>query len=162
MKTTGILLALVISFFGVGCGSTPKPIPYTLTLRSDPNINDLSVYVDVVGVKASEKDDFERYPLWKYWEQNDPMRRDALKKTFRFGPGGQKEYTVDVKDPVWNDWIKTNSVRYLVVIANIPGVQDDGNRRKVLDLDKNRWEDKSLKILVRQSNLVVESKLKGQ
>jgi len=152
-----------------GCKSAPKPkpVPYTLVVKADQNLKDMAVSVDVVGIKASEKEDFERYSVTKYWQPSDPLRRDANKRSFRFGAGGKAEFTLPPTDPVWNDWIKKGGVRYLVVIADLPGVDDDRSRRKIIDLDRNNWDKTiregkadTLRVLVREANVIVESKEK--
>lgn len=141
-----ILLSLFVLLGGtamlmVGC--TDKVQPYLLVVECDDAIAKRSVEVDLLGVTALEKPEWEAYSVSKYWEPDDKKRASAVDKVIKeFGPGHPRRYVLSLKDPavkqIWSAWMG-RGVTDLIVIAHLKSVTGDerGNadpRRKTLPL----------------------------
>jgi hypothetical protein len=125
----------------VGCAD--KAQPYFLIIECDDAVARRAVEVDLVGVTALEKPEWEAYSITKYWEPEDKKRGSAGDKMTReFGTGHPRRYVLSLKDPdvkqVWMAWMG-RGVTDLIVIAHLKSVTTDekGNadpRRKTLPL----------------------------
>lgn len=110
-----------------------------------------SVVVDVVGINQSEIQKWQTYSLRKYWKPADPLRQDATKFTVSFLPGDQSPSLLTKTNQIWGKWLKSG-VQYLVVVADLPGVYDEGKigsqdpRRQMIPICKCYWPDKTQKL----------------
>jgi hypothetical protein len=161
-----VALAGLLCAFVSGCASCkpgkPGPIgKYDVQVQLDESLKQASVLVDLVGVNAGSLPRWENYSMKKYWEANDPMRKDADMKTLNFVSGQSLSQTLEAKDPKWQQW-KAKGVTHLLVLADLPGAHIDkqGNqdaRRQILPLDECTWPKgtSKLSILVKRSGMDV-------
>lgn len=106
-----------------------------------------TVSVDLVGVREVEHYFWKQKPVDAYWRPGDPDRTKAVKLELReFDKRNPQE--LDKRDPKWEAW-EQNGVRYLFVIADIPGVRDD----RKLDFDLKEFSGKRIEIQVTELRL---------
>jgi len=73
------------------------------------------------------------------------LRQDLSKTNFSFVASGHLQSTLPARDPKWKQW-KKDGIQYLVIIADLPGVFDDGKsgsqdpRRQLLPICKCYWK----------------------
>ncbi len=160
--------ALTLASFVAGCGSCKPgkppgpPLTYDLKVSPGDSLKDSSVEVDIVGVNPSELQKWQTYSLKKYFKAGDPLRQDAMKVTASFLPGQQAPFTLKKTDPLWGKWFKAG-VQDLVVIADLPGVYEEGKigsqdpRRQRVLLCKCYWPAKTqnLDIKVQASGVTI-------
>jgi hypothetical protein len=113
------------------------------------NLRDASVPVHVVGVRWDDyQSAWANKPVAKYWSPGDSHRENALKCEMRFGRDYPLKQVVDRDNPMWKDW-EDDEVRYLLVIARIPGVDDDGK----LAFDREKVGRQTIQIRVTSEGL---------
>ncbi len=101
-----------------------------------------TVSIDIIGVREVEHYFWDEKPVDVYWRPGDPDRTKAVKYEMRdFDRRNPQE--LDKGDPKWDMW-EQNGIRYLFVIADIPGVRDD----RKLDLDLKELRGKRTEIRV--------------
>ncbi len=162
------LLSLPLLFALAGCESCkpgkPGPITYfPVQVSLAPSLQGKSVTVDLVGVNEPNRPRWEAYSMSKYWKDGDPMRQNAIKKTFNFTSGSALTGKLESSDPVWGQW-KGQSANCVFVLVDLPGAQTDqpgslDARRQILPLDKCYWilnakdlkDVKELKVVVTES-----------
>jgi hypothetical protein len=163
-----ILAIAVASLLSTGCKDEAKP--YTLVVECDNDIARKSVDVDLIGVTALDKPEWEAYSINKYWQGDDARRKQGGDKlTLQFGIGHTNRYVLNLKDPAvkqrWQSWMGRR-VTDLIVIAHLRGVTTDarGNedpRRKTLPLKSKAIKEiypdaKAFRILVQDSGVRID------
>ena len=154
------MLAFAAGVFA-GCSSckpgksSGSPLSYTLNVAPGESLQNSSVAVDIVGINPSELEKWRSYSLKKYFTPGDTLRQDASKVTANFAPGPQTPFVIKKLDPQWDKWLKSG-VQYLVVVADLPGVYEEGKagtqdpRRQLVPLCKCYWpggtKDLNLKV----------------
>ena len=158
MKTIDLLKSgvrfvalLVCAGFVAGCASKPFKYPLVIDQRAEG-----SILVDVVGLKKSELVDWESYSVTKYWQPGDLRRRDAKDEMVSFKVVKGQPFRLEPTDAIWKRW-QQRGVEYLFVVADLPGVTDDGPRRKTLSLFQQDWQDgtRGLNVEIQQSRINV-------
>ncbi len=146
--------------FFVGCssckpGKSPgPPLTYDLKVSPGESLKDSSLEVDVVGVGPSDLERYKTYGVKKYFKPGDPLRADAPKHTIKFVPGNQKTEIIPKTAPIWSTWQKSGA-QYLVVLADIPGIGDEGKvgtqdpRRQLVPLCECYWPNKTKELEVK-------------
>lgn len=162
-----VLACLVLALPGCATGPRgPETAKYDIEVSLDPALERSSVLVDLVGINAASLPRWESYSMSEYWKRDDPnnMRRDAERKTLDFAAGNPTTQTLKMSDPQWNQWIASNGVTHVAVLALLPGIDADkpGNadpRRQVVPLDRSCWPKKTQKlvVLVKQSGVVIQT-----
>jgi hypothetical protein len=159
----GWRLALMVAGMAVfisGCsllnpckpGKPGKPQAYNLHIKLGTNLQGSSVVVDVLPANQYNLEKLKNYSINKYWKSGDPLRQDTPKTTFSFVSNDKLEQILPATDPKWKEWANTG-VQYLVIVADLPGVFDDGkvgsqdSRRQILPICKCYW-DSNVKDLV--------------
>ncbi len=142
------LLVLPFLFGLTGCQSCKpgKPGPITffpIQVALAPSLQGKSVTVDLVGVSEPNRPRWEAYSMTKYWKDGDPMRANAVKKTFNFTSGSALSGKLESSDPICGQW-KAQSATCVFVLVDLPGAQTDqpgslDARRQILPLDKCYW-----------------------
>jgi hypothetical protein len=148
----GWLAALIVAggtMFLCGCacssGKLGSPRAYNLKIKLGDPLKDSSVVVDVIAANTSDLERLKTYSINKYWKAGDPLRHDLPKTTFSFVSGEKLDRSLDNTNALWKQW-KAAGVQYLVVIADLPGVYDDGKtgsqdpRRQLLPICKCYWK----------------------
>jgi len=165
----------LLMLIGGGCGAKP----YSVVVRLDEQswiraFGDTipSLEVDLVGVNESEKPTWESYPVSSYFSPNDPVRRDADRKTFTFTSSDRNDKTLESKDPIWKkQWVgqQGKGAKWLFVIANLPGSDaaargSQDPRLLVLPLQRDKWpwRTKVIEIDVQSSMIRCKTPLKSQ
>jgi hypothetical protein len=143
-KTNGTaslaLTLLAAAFFVTGCGTTPKPKPWNLSItKTTP----ASIQVDLIGITESEQPKWEGYSMDQYWSDGDLRRINAkpLTKTLAMN----QPWTISETDPKWQEWLDRGATE-LVIIANLPGKFPPGSadpRLNFFPLDKHIWISKN-------------------
>jgi hypothetical protein len=159
----GIVAALLIGAAGslfVGCssckpGKSPgPPLSYDLKISPGESLKDSSLEVDVVGINPSDLERFKSYAVKKYFKPGDPFRADAARQTIKFVPGAQKAEVIAKTAAIWKTWEKAGA-QYLVVLADIPGVSEEGKlgsqdpRRQLVPLCECYWPKKTKELEVK-------------
>ena len=109
--------------------------------------------VDVIPVNTYDLERLKSYSINKYWQAGDPMRQDLPKVSFSFVSGNNLDRELKATDPKWQQWTKSG-VQYLVIIADLPGVYQDGltgsqdPRRQILPICKCYWPSKTKDLVV--------------
>lgn len=154
-----VVLAAAVGVILAGCatckpgGDPGRPQAYTLKVRLGDSLKNSSVVVDVISATPSELERLKTYSVNKYWKPNDPVRAGANKKSYSFVSGDKLEQTLPATDGAWKQWIGSGA-QYLVVIADLPGVFDEGKigsqdpRRQLVPMCKCYWEDGSKEVAV--------------
>lgn len=141
-----------------GCDSAPRPVPHSAEVSLGDTLQGQTVEVDIVGVNNDTNlVEWEGYNVNDYFKAGDARRAEARKYTMKFAQGSTNMVTLSKDDAVWKDW---NKPTHLVILANIPGMSDQGGkatdpRRKVLPMYSNFWEKQELQITVQRSGVKV-------
>ena len=153
MLKGGIRFAALLVCAGYVAGCASKPFKYPLVIAQQA---EGSILVDVVGLKQSELPDWESYSVTKYWQPGDLRRRDAKDNMVSFKVEKGKPFRLETTDPIWKRW-QERGVEYLFVVADLPGVTEDGPRRKTLSLYPEQWRGgtKALELEIQQSRVSV-------
>lgn len=128
--------------------SAGEALTYDINLAVGDSLKDASFQLDVVGVNPSELPKWQSYSLKNYFGPRDPVREDALKKTFVVPPGSAKVLQVPASDALWAQWKKAG-VQYLVVLADPPFAYPEGKigsqdpRRQLVPLCECYWPKKT-------------------
>ena len=136
-----------------------------VTVVASDSICKKSVEVHLVGVNEMDKSRWESESMTDYWTPGNILRKTAQEDgdmfVFQFGRG-PCTFTLGKKDPIRRRW-KNNKARYLIVLADLPGVFTDkeGNddvRRLILpDIKSKRWG-----LRVKQINIEInENRIKA-
>jgi len=137
-----------------------------------------SLEVDLVGINDGEKPTWENYPIGKYFSPNDRWRRDADRVTKTFTTNDRGDKTFSRYNPIWSKWIgrpavslsgaQGKGVKWLFVIANIPGIGEDmpggqDPRRIILPLKGSSWpfRTKKIEIVIKSSMAVCTTPTKA-
>jgi len=155
-------LAVFLALFSTGCASC-NPGQYQIDVELDESLKEASVVVDLVGVNGSSLPRWESYSMTKYWQESDPMRREAEQErvTISFVSGQSLTQSVAATNAVWEKWQNRN-VTHVMVLASPPGAHTDqpgiqDSRRQILPLDTCHWIKKTeaLELLVKRSGIDV-------
>lgn len=146
----------LLEFTGIGCSTCPVT-RLNISVAVDESIRKANagrpVIVDVVGVNEPMQSRMENYSMTKYWQPDDPERRNINKRTLTFDPSGTQAQIISVNDPIWNQWLAGSSDKHptrIFVLALLPGVfqvatdYQPGNRdprRISLPTGACRWEN---------------------
>lgn len=149
----GVVLLCILTMVGCARRSVAPPRAGgwsrpTVVVSATSNVAaGKTVSVDIVGVREVEHYFWNQKPVDVYWRPGDPDRTKAAKLELReFDKRNPQE--VDKGDPKWDAW-EQNGVRYLFVIADIPGVRDD----RKLDFDLKEFSGKRIEIRVTEDKL---------
>jgi len=153
MKTMNrvVLLAGIVVMASLAGGCDPGPFNVDVLLdERDTGLQDKigavqSIEVNLVGVSDTDLRRWEEVSMNSYWEPDNKMRTSAIKYVMRFGEGHPKKQTLKVSDAIWKEWIKKRQANHLFVLAYLPWLQKDSPgdadpRRKILPLERGRWE----------------------
>lgn len=147
-----VVLLLILTTLGCAKRSvTPvrsagwsRPI---VVVSAASNVMGKTVSVDIIGVREVEHYFWDQKPVDVYWRPGDSDRTKAVKYEMReFDRRNPQE--LDKRDPKWDAW-EQNGIRYLFVIADIPGVRDD----RKLDLDLKEIGGRRIEIRVTEQKL---------
>lgn len=125
-------------------GGPGKPEAFNLQVNLGDSLKDSSVVVDLIAANAYDLERLKTYSVNKYWKPGDPMRQDLPKVSFSFVSGDKLDRSLPATDPKWKTWM-TTGVQYLVVIADLPGVFEEGKngsedpRRQIVPICKCYW-----------------------
>ncbi len=157
MKTIQVLkrwfpvpVAAAVLLFANGCSGC-KPGAgggaargYNLSLVPGASLKDSSVVVDIIGIQQSELQLLQTYSLKKYFKPGDTVRIDLVKTNVTFLPDKQTTFVLKRDDPLWDKWL-AQGVQYVVLIADLPGVYEEGKngsqdpRRQLIPICKCYW-----------------------
>lgn len=163
LRTAPLIVALLL----LTCGCGDKSIK-TLIVEATSSVDSMSVTVDLIGVNKLDLSRYEGYSINQYWRQDDPLRKSSLehRETLMFGGSQESTREFDLSEDEWKEWYKSG-VRYVVVIADIPGITEDtpGNnaRRQTIPLSAKELKEslgkktKTVKLVVRDVGLLVQS-----
>lgn len=154
-----VFAALALWFTGCKSG----PTPFAVVVEMDASFTGQRVPVDLVGINASQRRQWEEKSVTDYWGDADPMRASARKHTLEFSkPGETKLLKVD--DAVWTKWIAEGGAEDMFVIADLPGMGkpndargDADPRRRILPLNPKAWVKGTdeLKVIITRGGLEV-------
>lgn len=148
-----------------GCDSAPRPVPHDAQVSLAENLRGQTIEVDIVGVNnEANLAEWQSYNVNDYFKAGDAKRADAPKYTMKFSQGTAETVTLTKDNEIWKTW---NKPAYLVIMANIPGMSDQGGkptdpRRKVLPMFSNFWESRELQVSVQRSGVRVLTPEKPQ
>jgi hypothetical protein len=118
------------------------------------------VQVDVIGIKESEKSQWQSYPVSKYFSGEDARRKDLSArgmKEMALGASRPSE-TLSKDDVLWKTWQKPE---FIVVMANIPGYVGvpggEDARRQILPTSRDFWGSSKINIHVESSRLSLDA-----
>jgi hypothetical protein len=162
------LLAVAVAGLFAGCSSCKpgkgpgKPQAYNLHINLGQSLKDSSVVVDLIAANPYDVERLKTYSVNKYWQPGDALRRDLPKMDFSFVSGTNLNRTLNIHNGVWNQWFKSG-VQYLVVMADLPGVYEEGKagsqdpRRQIVPVCKCYWPSgtKDLTVEVQASGVRV-------
>ncbi len=143
-----------------GCDSAPRPVPHSAEVSLGSTLQGQTVEVDIVGVNNDASlAEWADYNVNSYFKAGDTKRDTARKYTMKFAEGSAGTFTLSKDDAIWKDW---NKPTHLIVLANIPGMSDQGGkatdpRRKVLPMYSNFWEKQDLQILVQRGAVEIKT-----
>ena len=116
-------------------------------LRSGPDKLVGQIQVDIVAINPNEDERWRTYPMTKYWEPNDPMRKFVPLHTTTLDADKNPSQTLPATDPIWYKWLDRANAKdppKLYILAQIRGRFEDKpgveNRwRQILPLVSCRW-----------------------
>jgi len=128
----GLLLACLLTS---GCART-------VTVIVDPDACRQAVKVHLVGINETDMDRFDWNDLGisDYWNPDSKLRKMADTYTFPI-PYEQPlcRFTLAKHDPIFKIW-KERKIKHLFVIADLPGVFTDPERRlQLLSPTSKKW-----------------------
>lgn len=135
-------------------GNPGPPLAYNLQIQLSDSLKDSSVIVDVIGAGPLDLERLRTYSVNKYWKPGDSLRTDLPQASFNFVAAEKLTQTLNASDPKWKQWISSGT-QYLVVIADLPGVFEDGKpgsqdqRRQIVPICKCYWPDKTKELVIR-------------
>jgi hypothetical protein len=164
------LLAAGLAVFISGCSSCKpgkgpgKPRAYDLNIHLGDTLKDSSVVVDVIAANVYDVERLKTYNMNKFWQPGDAMRADLSKVEFSFVSGADLSRTLARTNTLWKKWA-SSGVQYLVVLADLPGVYEDGKsgsqdpRRQIVPICECYWppKTKNLDIAIQASGVRVET-----
>jgi hypothetical protein len=170
-RLQSVFLALTVLAtlgFVAGCssckpGKDPGPATkYNIKVLPGDSLKDSSLTVDIIGVRQSELQLLQNYSLKKYWKPDDPVRKDLSKVSVPFLPGNQTPFVLGKTNVIWQKWV-ASGVQYVVVIADLPGIYEEGKagsqdpRRQLIPICKCYWPSsaKELDVEVRAGGVRV-------
>jgi len=154
------VLALCVATL-TGCKSGPTP--FNVAVEMDSSFTGQRVPVDLVGVNASQRRQWEEKSVTEYWGDADPMRASARKQTMEFTKAGETR-KLGADDAVWKRWIEEGGAEDVFVIADLPGMGkpndargDADPRRRILPLNPQAWVKgtEELKVIITRGGLEV-------
>ncbi len=161
LRCLGIVVGLMASAaFLAGCGtckpgkSPGPPLAYNIKISPGDSLRDSSLEVDLIGIHPSDLERYRTYSVKKYFKPGDPLRADASKFTVKFVPGQQNVATLPKNHTLWSAWMKAG-VQYIVVLADIPGVADEGKpgtqdpRRQLIPICECYWPNKTQELEIK-------------
>jgi hypothetical protein len=105
-----------------------------------------TVSVDIIGVRELEHHPWNVKMVDAYWRRGDKDREKADPYEMReFDKPDLNPRTLGTNDPIWERW-ERKGVKYLFVIADIPGVRIDKDRKLVYDLTEVRGKTIQLRV----------------
>jgi hypothetical protein len=148
-RTALLIGAVCLAWLLGGCSAGPFNVEVLLDER-DTGLQDKigavqSIEVNLVGVSDTDFTRWEQMSMNNYWEPDNRMRTSAIKYVMRFGDGHPKKQKLSLNDPIWKEWINKRQANHLFVLAYLPWLQEDkpgdaDPRRKILPLERGRWE----------------------
>jgi hypothetical protein len=127
----------------------------------DEELQRYSVSVDIIGINEDHYGDWSTKRLSDYWSPNDPLRERArqagMLRSMKFGPGLGTSDTLSATDPLWGVW-KQQKARYVFVMADIPGVPNDSDKRLSLTLKDVSGKGITVEVLKSGLNHIIASK----
>ena len=149
-----VLLALVLS--SIGC-ATSRPQSYDIVVSMDDAMGPTSVAVDLIAANESLAETLAQVPVSEYFTPGNKVREGLERHTFRFVPNDRSPRMLGRDEPVWDTW-KARGATQLFVMANLLGSFEDrpgaaDNRRLILPLARDRWDDRTIRIVVREGFL---------
>jgi hypothetical protein len=152
------LATAVATLFSAGCSSCKpgvpgKPQAYNLQIKLGNTLKDSSVVVDVIAANQYDLERLKTYSINKYWSPGDSLRTDIPKTSFSFVSGKDLDSTLARTNVLWTQW-KNAGVQYLVVVADLPGVFEEGKigsqdpRRQLLPICNCYWPAKTKDLTV--------------
>jgi hypothetical protein len=168
LRSLGLPVVAALAVFMTGCSSPPKA--WNIAVEMDSSFTGPRVPVDLVGVNANQRSQWEQKSVTDYWGDADPTRASARKHTLEFTkPGEVKKLTAD--DAIWAKWLKEGGAGDVFVIADLPGMGkpqdargDADPRRRILPLSAKSWVKGTdeLKVVITRGGLEVVSRRKPQ
>jgi len=121
-----------------------------------------SVTVDLIGVNPTDHDRWANQPMQGYADSQ--LRKDSVAsiRSYRFSPSDTETKTLDSDDEIWDRWHARGATE-LFVLADIPGVRDEGSptgsgaTRLILPLDTSCWKIGTIRLLLRPGSIVAET-----
>jgi hypothetical protein len=154
------LLSATLTVIGAGCHGVA---PWNLNITK-PATASKSIRVDLLGIKASEKDQWQRdVKPDDYWQANSPIRNDVLSRTITNDFQGGATWYISKTNAIWGKWFSYHATE-LLIMADLPGGpfsnSDSDRRRKFLPLDTKAWKtkDQTLEITIEDSQIQVLTK----
>lgn len=143
-----IFVSVIFSLVGLlftGCETTQYPDPYDFNVILGSQLKGASVQVDIIGISEDQLSTYVNKSVTEYFKPDDPLRQNALKTSLNFRRDTAEAQAFPVTDPVWRAWIEENNAKYVVFLADLPGLNKDqpGNqdpRRLILPLEKSKWD----------------------
>jgi len=134
---------------------------YDIEVEIEDSLKQGSVLVDLVGVNMASLQRWNAYSMSKYWQDNDPMRKDAAldKVTLSFARGDTTSKMLASTNAIWDNW-SAKAVTHVLVLADLPGGHEDkpgtqDDRRQLLPLERVHWIKKTqlLNVLVKRTGI---------
>jgi hypothetical protein len=168
LKLTGIAALAAMTLLVTGCNPAPKA--FDIVVEMDSSFSGQRVPVDLVGVNANQRSQWEQKSVTEYWGDADPMRRSARKHTLEFNQPGQTHKLAEADD-IWQRWLVEGGAGSVFVIADIPGMGRPNDapgaadpRRRILPLNPKAWEKGTdeLKVIITRGGLEVVTRQRPQ
>lgn len=151
-----------------GCGAA-GPGRYNVVIAPDPALRaeatPPTIAVDLIAVSGDEAMNWRTMPMSKYWAPDEQLRRGRMDviKQFTFGPGNMTPQTLSKDDKVWDAWKGADT---LFILARLPGGEDAAGemdaRRVILPLNRDRWDEATLRVTLFRNRLLRESQPKPE
>lgn len=142
---------LLLLAMALGCKPRPTISRAVVEVKADEDlVAEKTASVDIIGVRELERFPWDKKPVDSYWTPGDRDRAKADPKEMRNFDRDNPQ-TLEEDDEIWVTW-EEEGLRYLFVIADIPGVDIDKDRK--LDYDLKEVRGKKIQIRVTAKGLV--------
>lgn len=123
---------------------------FDIDTRLSEDLASKTVTVHVVGVNASEIQQWKTYSVTEYFRPGNPLRESAVADGYahvmNFGAGKPNPQKLERGSQMWRTWNKRHA-EYLIVLACLPGYGDKDDkvgssdpRRLILPARGSQWD----------------------
>ena len=135
-------------------------------LGSDLVTVDRQITLDFIGVKDENLGQWEAKKVDEFFRPGDQLKSQNASSIHEvvFNAGsGYEPIVIDRRDEKWNEWLKIDDARSLVIIADIPGyrpLDEFDNRKRIIPITSDHWSGREIRMQIDEAGITLLSTLK--